>query len=535
MDSDGRALQPPILRFASRPSDDADIRRFLGRRLLVHLRLMTMVFGGIYLSGVVGLALFFPRLLVPVHKHPAKIVNAILAVLLLVLWVWVRRREWSVAAMRTFDFAAHFLIALGIGFGVATAPVGFHFEMGGLLIYVFSLVLRAAFVPSGVPWTATVGLTCAIPVVVGAYIQTARGPVIDLVTPPMVAVIIGIWCILATGATTVVSRVIYGLVNQVREVMHLGRYTLVEQIGEGGMGTVYRAEHAMLRRPTAVKLLLPGRVSPEALARFEREVQLTSRLSHPNTVAIYDYGRTPDGVFYYAMEYLDGISLEQLVAHDGPQPESRVVHLLGQIAGALAEAHGIGLIHRDIKPANIMLCERGGMPDVAKVVDFGLVKRLGGTEPIALTSTNAITGTPLYMAPETITRPDNIDGRADLYALGAVGYFLLTGAPPFTGKSVVEICSHHLHTPAEPPSTRLGRPVLAKVEALVLACLAKAPEDRPRDALDVAARVAECEAAARWNPAEARAWWTRWREKNAPAQGHKHRLALTATVARDVA
>lgn len=535
MDSDGRALQPPILRFASRPTDDPEMPRFMRRRLLVHLWLMAAVFVGLYVGGLLVTAVFFPGLVMQVHRHPAKVMNVVLPVVLLGIWALVRRRELSLRALRACDFVAQFTIAASIGFGVATAPAGFHLELAGLLVFVFTLVLRAAFVPSTVTFTAGVGLACSIPIVLGGYWLAERSP-LDWLPAPLIAVMLTLWCVAATASTVVVSRVIYGLITQVREAMHLGRYTLVEQIGEGGMGAVYRAEHAMLRRPTAIKLLLPGRVSPEALARFEREVQLTSRLSHPNTVAIYDYGRTPDGVFYYAMEYLDGISLEQLVADDGPQPESRVMHLLGQVAGALAEAHGIGLIHRDIKPANIMLCERGGMPDVAKVVDFGLVKKVGSNnDQVTLTATNTIAGTPHYLAPESITRPDLIDARADLYALGAVGYFLLTGAPPFAGRSIVEICGQHLHSAPEPPSQRLGRPMNTGLEALLLACLAKTPENRPRDALDFAARLAECDGEQRWSPAAATAWWARWREKNPQGAGKRGGQAHTATVARDVA
>jgi serine/threonine protein kinase len=271
----------------------------------------------------------------------------------------------------------------------------------------------------------------------------------------------------------------------------------------------------MLRRPTAVKLLSPERAGPQSIQRFEREVQLTARLSHPNTVAIYDYGRTPDGVFYYAVEYLDGLSLEELVERYGPQPPGRVVRVLLQAAGALAEAHGLGLIHRDVKPANILFCERGGAPDTVKLVDFGLVKDLAPTERPELTHTGSITGTPLYMAPESILDPAGVDHRVDLYALGGVAYFLLTGQPPFRGQSVLEICGHHLHTLPEPPSERLGRPLPDDLEALVLACLAKKPEDRPQDAPALLERLLECEKRSPWALAEAQAFWRSFRAAGA--------------------
>jgi serine/threonine-protein kinase len=496
---------------------------------------MAVLFGALWIVGAIGVALFLPRMFVAVHTHPAKVLNAVLPLVLLGIWAWVRKqKDTSVVAFRAAEFTAQFCIALAIGIGVATAPIGYHLELGGLLVSVFTLVLRAAFVPSRVAWTTGIGVICGIPVVIGGYLQIVKASVSEWISPPLATLALGMWCVAATAATAVVSRVIYGLVIQVQEAMQLGRYTLIEQIGEGGMGAVYRAQHAMLRRPTAVKLLLPERVSGEALARFEREVQLTSRLTHPNTVAIYDYGRTPDGIFYYAMEYLDGISLETLVSEDGPQPEGRVIHVLAQVAGALAEAHAIGLIHRDIKPANVMLCERGGMPDFAKVVDFGLVKKVGGAEgQVHLTSTNTLAGTPLYMAPESITRPDEIDARADLYALGAVAYYLLTGSPPFNGKTIVDVCGQHLHSQPVPPSERLGHPLNARLEGVVLACLEKSPEKRPRGASEVVNLLAECQGESPWSSAQAKQWWGRWREKN-PALVRKD-LAFERTVATDVA
>ena len=270
------------------------------------------------------------------------------------------------------------------------------------------------------------------------------------------------------------------------------------------MGVVYRARHAMLRRPTAVKLLKPERMGEAGLRRFEREVQLTAGLSHPNTVTVFDYGRTPEGVFYYAMEYLEGLGLDQLVAADGPQPPARVVHILRQVLEALAEAHGVGLVHRDVKPGNIILCERGGLSDVAKVVDFGLVKDL---EADAGASHDAsLVGTPLYLAPEAIRSPV-ADARADLYSVGAVAYFLLTGRHVFEGRTIIEICGHHLHTAPTPPSERLGRPLPAGLEAWVLACLEKDPARRPASASEAAARLERCGLAGEWTPDEARAWW----------------------------
>jgi eukaryotic-like serine/threonine-protein kinase len=318
----------------------------------------------------------------------------------------------------------------------------------------------------------------------------------------------GVWVALALAISVVTSRVIYGLRCQVAQVERLGQYLLEEKIGEGGMGVVYRARHALLRRPTAIKLVLPERAGPENLARFEREVQLTASLTHHNTVSVYDYGSTPEGVFYYAMEYLDGIDLEQLVVRFGPQPPARVVHVLAQVAASLGEAHSIGLVHRDVKPGNIILCERGGLADTAKVVDFGLVKSVSslGREGPTLSSANTIVGTPLYLAPEGLVSPDRIDARADLYALGAVGYFLLTGSPVFRGQSLLEVAAQHLHQAPVPPSERVDQPIPQSLEDLLLRCLAKNPLDRPQSAAELIAALSACDVPA-WSPRESAGWW----------------------------
>jgi CHASE1-domain containing sensor protein len=295
--------------------------------------------------------------------------------------------------------------------------------------------------------------------------------------------------------------------RQVAACQRLGQYTLGEKLGEGGMGAVYRAQHAMLRRPTAIKLLAPGRTTAATLARFESEVRLTSSLGHPNTVVVYDYGHSPDGVFYYAMEYIDGITLQTLVDADGAQPVARVVHILVQVCSALAEAHGIGLVHRDVKPSNIMLCNRGGIADFVKVLDFGLAKDLSGARDPRVSQSATLIGTPLYVSPELVTGQTEIDGRVDLYAVGAVAYFLLTGTPVFTGATTFEVCAKHLSAPPEPPSERLGRPLPAALEALVMQCLAKTAAGRPANAEALAEALRKLDVGT-WDLARARAWWT---------------------------
>jgi serine/threonine protein kinase len=318
---------------------------------------------------------------------------------------------------------------------------------------------------------------------------------------------LGLGLLLVAGAIALSSRRIYGLQKDVRRAEKLGQYVLENKIGEGGMGAVYRARHAFLRRPTAVKLILSEVASPDMLARFEREVQLTSQLTHPNTIAIYDYGRTPEGVFYYAMEYLPGLPLDQVIREDGPQPEARVVHLLKQICASLAEAHRIGLVHRDIKPANVMLCERGGVHDVVKVLDFGLVKDLEARGDAGLTALDHVVGTPLYMAPEGVISAANVSPRSDVYSVGAVAYALVTGHNVFDGDSAPEIVGHHLHTTPVAPSERLGRAVDPFIEEMILACLSKLPEERAADAGALLLHLEEKWTGPAWTQRDARAWW----------------------------
>ena len=328
----------------------------------------------------------------------------------------------------------------------------------------------------------------------------------------------GILAALLAFATATSLRTISRLRRQVEKV---GPYRLVALLGGGAMGVVWEARHALLRRPTAVKLLAPGVQGERALARFEREVQLTAGLTHPSTIAIYDYGRTADGVFYYAMELLRGINLLQLVELDGPLPPARVVHLLRQGCGALAEAHAAGLIHRDVKPANLMVCVYGGIPDFLKVLDFGLVKDVGVVEgapkgvaaertppgDAALSQDGSLLGTPLYMAPEGMSDPLKVDARADIFALGAVGYFLLTGKSPFPGRTAIEVFRMERLGPPPPLSRVAPHPVPGSLEETISCCLSFRREDRPGSAEALDAMLESCAGVPPWNVENARAWW----------------------------
>jgi eukaryotic-like serine/threonine-protein kinase len=379
------------------------------------------------------------------------------------------------------------------------------------LIYACLMVLlRAIVVPSTGTRTAIISVLTCLPVT-GATVALVFLNRQDVPGPAYVSGGVLI-CAMSIGLATIVSTILYGLRKQVTEAMQLGQYTLDRKIGEGGNGTVYRARHALLRRPTALKVVLPDQTDGETLDRFEREVQHMSQLTHANTVAVYDYGRSPDGVFYYVMEYLDGIDLEQLVQRFGAQPADRVVPILMQVCGALAEAHRRGLIHRDIKPANIILSERGDVPDVAKVVDFGLVKEIASKDGA---SSRGILGTPSYIAPESVTDPDRVGPAADLYALGAVGYYLATGKRVFEGKTSVDVCVQHVTAVPRRPSELVAIP--PELEDVLLRCLAKKPELRPASASELTRLLRQVPVGATWNEDIALQWWREFRTNAPPA------------------
>jgi serine/threonine-protein kinase len=506
------------------PSSDAlstEALAFLQHRVA----LFGLVGGGLGLFFLVFLALFYIGTgMVHMLGHPPMLYHLAGAASLLAVWALCRsgiRSRRFVDWVEAVGLVASCLFYAAMG---SHMPFSWQPDREVLLTLFFGLMARAIYVPSTATRTLVLALVIGLLLLPVAYAGYLR---VDAATLEAMkeyhveegeydaatfyawssTVMLAVWWSLIVFLTTAASKVLYGLRREVRQARRLGQYLLEEKIGEGGMGVVYRAAHAMLRRPTAVKLLLPERSSEKDVLRFEREVQLTARLTHPNTVTVFDYGRTSDGVFYYAMELLDGAPLDVAVRAVGPFAPERVLHVLHEVAGALTEAHGIGLIHRDLKPSNIILCERGGVPDVAKVVDFGLVKELGNQSDVALTQAEALTGTPLYMSPESIREPASMDARSDLYSLGAVGYFLLTGGPVFSGKGVVEVCAHHLHTTPEPPSRRRADPVPGDLERILLDCLAKSPASRPESAAALCARLESCDGFGTWTSDRAREWW----------------------------
>jgi tRNA A-37 threonylcarbamoyl transferase component Bud32 len=416
--------------------------------------------------------------------------------------------------------AIQILISVLLPFFFQWSVGGFHASGGVMLWALVAVVGSLTFTTSRemLKWLFVYSMLVVISGMIDADVR-ARFPVLVpdqvrilfyVVNFVMISVIV-LWLIFYfLDQLTRANEAIVDLRNEVKEARRLGQYTLVEKIGEGGMGAVYRAKHAMLRRPTAIKLIRPDKADEATILRFEREVQITSTLTHPNTVTIYDYGRTDDGTFYYVMEYLDGVDLSLAVRFGGPMPLGRTVRVLCQVAQALAEAHKKGLIHRDVKPANVILTQ-GHVSDLVKVVDFGLVKELarpGSDGSPSQTQQGQITGTPQYMSPEAITHPETVDGRSDVYSLGCVGYFLLTASPVFASETTIEVYGHHLHTPPAPLADRARREIPRALEQLIFRCLAKNPSQRPTtDELVASLRALAVEPWARWEESDAATWW----------------------------
>ena len=394
-------------------------------------------------------------------------------------WQLTRRVGLSLRVLTVLEVTATVLLSFAYAEAALDSdPDG---ALSGLVLVAMALALRASLIPSPVTRTVLVG--------VASMLAAAASLALNDVAPlrQLGNAILGTAFVAVTAVT---SSVIYGLRREVSAARRLGQYELKRKLGEGGMGVVYEATHVLLGRRTAVKLLPTESSGERNIARFEREVQQTSRLRHPNTVNVYDYGRTPDGQFYYAMEYLDGLNLEEVVAAEGPLAEPRVVHIVKQAAEALGEAHAMSLVHRDVKPANIMLCQRGHVPDLVKVLDFGLVKELAPTSA-TVTAAGTIVGTPSYLAPEAIAEADAASPASDIYALGAVAYFLRTGRPVFEAPNVIAVCAKHLNETPESPSLHAPHPLDPALEAIIVRCLAKDPADRFETGADLAAALAD--------------------------------------------
>ncbi|HSL24461.1 MAG TPA: serine/threonine-protein kinase [Vicinamibacterales bacterium] len=404
--------------------------------------------------------------------------------------------------------AAEFLDPMGITIGTG------HFGLSWVAVWtlLFTIVVptppRRALV-AALAAASSVSVVVALVIVVYPNSSTITGLqfFVGLVLPYLLIVLMAY----------VGARVVYALGTEVSRARELGSYHLVERLGQGGMGEVWRAKHRMLARPAAIKLVRPSRTgdarslaSEDARRRFEQEAQAIASLRSPHTIELFDFGVADDGTFYYAMELLEGLDADALVRRTGPMPAERAIHVLQQVCHSLSEAHSRGLVHRDVKPANVFLCRYGEDYDFVKMLDFGIVKAAeegADTQP-ALTLENAIHGTPAFIAPEQALGGSTIDGRADIYATGCVAYWLLTGELVFTADTPLGLVMQHVQTEPTPPSARTERRIPAALNDLVLSCLAKDPAQRPQTAKELSHRLAAIDGARAWTEDQARTWWT---------------------------
>ena len=435
---------------------------------------------------------------------------SVLASLLLFAYTRTASRD----PQRILDIGLVYMVvtALGLGLTFHSGPIRPTLSVSPQISWIGAVVLMfSAIVPSTRTKTLLAGLVAVSMNPLGMLWARAQG-YWDF-GPASNALLMHYPDYLLVGVAVVISHVVTTLGRQVAKEREMGSYQLGELLGRGGMGEVYKASHRMLARPAAIKLIRPEMlggtdpaVAAAAIARFRREAEAAANLRSAHTVDLYDFGVTADQTLYLVMEFLDGMDLETLVRQHGPMPAPRVVHVLRQVCDSLEEAHARGLVHRDIKPANIHLGRVGCREDFVKVLDFGLVKTAAGSASQSLaTFEGVIMGTPAYMAPE-MALGDSVDGRADLYALGCVAYYLLTGEQVFTGDSVLKVITQHVQAVPVPPSQRTELPIPASLERLVLACLAKKPEERPKTARRLAQSLETIDGM-RWGEDEANRWW----------------------------
>ena len=489
------ALPPDLLREA---------RRRLGvlARLLMALALINLTLGHT----------LFPRLHVgwPVV---ADLVVVGVAVLSLGVFLYTRRAHTHAASFVTLGLVYEVAVVAAVA-TVEHASISAESMSAGPTVSRVCLVILmfAAIVPSTPSRTLLTALIAAsLDPLAMAIAIAAR----HLSVAPAHLLWMHIPDVLAVAVATLISTVITRLGREVRDARELGSYRLGALLGRGGMGEVYVAHHRMLARPAAIKLIRPEKLelrddghAERAVQRFKREAEAAASLRSPHTIELYDFGETDDGTLYFVMELLDGIDLESLVDRFGPVPPARAVHVLRQVCASLAEAHAHGLVHRDVKPANIHLCRMGLEYDFVKVLDFGIVKSRHppAAGQAAATAADKIIGTPAFMPPE-MAAGDAVDGRADLYGLGCVAYWLLTGRLVFDGETAYQVVAQHLNAAPEPPSHRSPHAISATLDGVILSCLEKDPAQRPQDALELSHRLIGCEFDAPWTEEEAARWW----------------------------
>ena len=481
------------------------------------LRALVLLYAFIFFMAAFFTAVLFADDRARLFQEPVNWVPGVVSITVaLLVWAFTLSRRVPLSMVMSVGLVFEVVSSYGIAFAEYLDPqrLNDHGWMGLSWVAVWTL-LYTVVIPTRPrrALVATLVSVSAVPVVIGFMVATHR----TTFSPDPIQFFF--WIIfpylLTTTMAYVGARVVYALGTEVTEARELGSYRLVERLGAGGMGEVWRAQHRLLARPAAIKLIRgagAGNIgaSDEAVRRFEQEAQVTARLSSPHTVQLFDFGVSGDGRFYYVMELLNGLDLETLVRRHGPLPAERVTYLLRQVCHSLAEAASYGLVHRDIKPANLFVCRYGGDCDFVKVLNFGIAKEadhLMETGAIGLTREHGLRGTPAYIAPEQALGGSGIDGRADIYAVGCVAYFLLTGQLVFTGDTPMAVVVHHAHTLPIPPSERSELPIPPALDRLVLSCLAKDPAERPQSARDLSQRLAAIDGGSPWTDERAREWW----------------------------
>ena len=502
---------------------------FVRERLALLGKTLFLVSFGFYLFLLASLTLIGGAPFVAVVRGPVALGHLCASLTMALLWLLASRARPSLWSLGALD-AISFVLAGGFLSLMTIEDEGQILQV--LLALTVTVMVRAILMPSRPGRTLVLSALVFAPTVVVCIARHHPTAFLPGFSPGYqklhMTLNTVLWSVLGTTLATIVSRVLYGLRRQVAEASELGQYLLEEKIGGGGMGEVWRARHRLLIRPAAIKLIRqralgPMSGDPELLVRrFEREARATAALTSPHTVQLYDFGVTEDGRLYYVMELLDGLDLETLIRQHGPLPAERVVHLLRQVCAALQDAHGNGLVHRDIKPANVVVSRAGTAFDFVKVLDFGLVKldspRGADKGAINLSAEDSWSGTPGYMAPEVVLGATDTDHRVDLYALGCVAYWLLTGTMVFEGENPMQVMMKHAQAEPKRPSDRVDLPIPAALEALVMACLEKDPARRPASAEVVRNRLDAVPLPSVWTAERAEQWWVMHRPKGGDAR-----------------
>jgi serine/threonine-protein kinase len=497
---------------------------------------------GIAVLNVVLALTVFPRLW-PGSSLPLSVVAGSAAVISLLVYLYTRYSKSDPAVFVTLGLVYEVMLAAALAVLDHTPAFGPVMTSIPLLSRAaFVIFIFAAVVPSTPRRTAIAAVIAASmdPLAMTAAMATGR-----LQAPPSHILLMHFPNYLAAGIAVVISHIITRLGREVRDARDLGSYRLGAMIGRGGMGEVYHATHRLMARPAAIKLIrrdilshLPPEHARVAIDRFRREAEAAARLRSPHTIELYDFGVSDTGVFYYVMELLYGVDLEVLVERFGPVPPERAVHLLRQACDSLSEAHAEGLMHRDIKPSNIYACRMGLVVDFVKLLDFGLVKPRAENDGngLKLTTVGNTPGTPAYMAPEALLGDQEPDHRADIYALGCVGYWLLTGACVFDATTLAQLLRQHLEGRPLPPSRRGASQVPPALDSVIMGCLAKEPSERPSSTQELSELLASCPTGTGWNSAQAAEWWDKHLPRTGPAATPVPvNLDLTLSVARSSA